>query len=130
MKLPALVGVQAREQVGLGFGGVGLDLFEIEQAGAVDRDEVAAPIFGVGLTIDVAGGLEPGHDGVDVVAVDSEAPADIAATHGPDAVAIAEAEGEVDLDTVAPHPRRAEEDDENEGIPIEAAETASAEEGS
>src|SRR5205807_5438623 len=67
---------------------------------------------------------------LEVSEVDSEAPADAAATHGPDAVAIAEAEGEVDLDTVAPHPQRAAEDDENEGIPIEAAETASAEESS
>ena len=32
--------------------------------------------------------------------VDSPAPADVAATHGPDAIAIADAEGEVDLDTV------------------------------
>src|SRR4051812_42297878 len=36
----------------------------------------------------------------EVPAIDSEAPADVAATHGPDAVAVAEAEGEVDLDTV------------------------------
>ena len=36
---------------------------------------------------------------LEVTEVESEAPADVAATHGPDAVAVAEAEGEVDLDT-------------------------------
>jgi transcription termination/antitermination protein NusA len=65
----------------------------------------------------------------EVPALDSEAPADVAATHGPDAVAVAEAEGEVDLDTVAPHPQFAAEDDGDDGIPIEV-ESASAEEPS
>jgi N utilization substance protein A len=55
----------------------------------------------------------------EVPAIDSEAPADVAATHGPDAVAVAEAEGEVDLDTVVPHPQMATEADETDGIPIE-----------
>jgi N utilization substance protein A len=63
---------------------------------------------------------------LDVDEVDSEAPADVASTHGPDAVAVAEAEGEVDLDTVAV--QRAGEDDPTEGIPIEVEE-APAEEG-
>jgi N utilization substance protein A len=58
----------------------------------------------------------------EVPAIDSEAPADVAATHGPDAVAVAEAEGEVDLDTVAPHPQMAVEEDTTDGIPIEAGE--------
>src|SRR6266516_4137072 len=40
----------------------------------------------------------PGETG----ALESEAPADSAATHGPDATQIAAAEGEVDLDTVRP----------------------------
>jgi transcription termination/antitermination protein NusA len=65
----------------------------------------------------------------EVPALDSEAPADVAATHGPDAVAIAEAEGEVDLDTVVPHPQMAAEDDGTDGIPIETGD-ASVEEGS
>jgi N utilization substance protein A len=60
---------------------------------------------------------------LEVTEVDSAAPADVAATHGPDAVAIAAAEGEVDLDTVLPHPQRAAGDDETGGIPIEAEET-------
>ncbi len=47
---------------------------------------------------------------LEVTEVESEAPADVAATHGPDAVAVAEAEGEVDLDTVVPEPQRAAED--------------------
>jgi N utilization substance protein A len=34
--------------------------------------------------------------------IDSEAPADVAATHGPDAETVAEAEGEVDLDATRP----------------------------
>jgi N utilization substance protein A len=39
---------------------------------------------------------------VEVEALESEAPADAAATHGPSATAIAEAEGEVDLDVSTP----------------------------
>jgi N utilization substance protein A len=65
----------------------------------------------------------------EVSEVDSPAPADVAATHGPDAVAVAEAEGEVDLDTVVPQPQRAAEEDGTGGIPIEV-ESASTEEGS
>jgi len=65
----------------------------------------------------------------EVPAIDSEAPADVAATHGPDAVAVAEAEGEVDLDTVAPQPQMATVEDTTGGIPIEAGEPP-AEEGS
>src|SRR5215468_6933947 len=58
---------------------------------------------------------------LEVTEVESAAPADAAATHGPDAVAIAEAEGEVDLDAVAPAPERAttSQEDETDGIPIE-----------
>jgi transcription termination/antitermination protein NusA len=47
----------------------------------------------------------------------SEAPADVAATHGPDATEIASTEGEVDLDTV--HPERAEPDQVPAGIAVE-----------
>ncbi len=50
-------------------------------------------------------------------ALESEAAADVAATHGPDATAIAEAEGEVDLD-VAP-PQVAEPHEVPAGIPVE-----------
>jgi transcription termination/antitermination protein NusA len=60
--------------------------------------------------------------------IDSEAPADAAATHGPSAVAVAEAEGEVDLDAVAPRLERAAEGDESDGIPIEAEGTPAEEE--
>src|SRR5690242_15430686 len=66
---------------------------------------------------------------LEVSEIDSPAPADVAATHGPDAVAVAAAEGEVDLDTVVPHPQRAAAEDRTDGIPIEVEET-SAEEGS
>ena len=59
---------------------------------------------------------------LEVTEVESAAPADVAATHGPDAVAVAEAEGEVDLDTVNPQPERAADEDETDGIPIELAE--------
>jgi N utilization substance protein A len=52
-------------------------------------------------------------------ALDSEAPADIAATHGPDATEIAATEGEVDLDTV--HPEHAEPDQVPAGIAVEPA---------
>src|SRR4029077_3185044 len=65
---------------------------------------------------------------LEVTEVDSEAPADVAATHGLDAVAVAEAEGEVDLDTIAPQPRLAAEEDETEGIPIEVEEAPAQEE--
>jgi N utilization substance protein A len=50
-------------------------------------------------------------------ALDSEAPADIAATHGPDAIEIAATEGEVDLDTV--RPEHAEPDQVPAGIAVE-----------
>jgi transcription termination/antitermination protein NusA len=69
----------------------------------------------------------PSLPALEVTEVDSEAPADVASTHGPDATAVAEAEGEVDLDTIAPHPQRAAAEDETEGIPIET-ESVSAEE--
>ena len=59
---------------------------------------------------------------LEVSEVESAAPADAAATHGPDAVAVAEAEGEVDLDTVVPQPDRAAATNETDGIPIEVEE--------
>jgi transcription termination/antitermination protein NusA len=49
--------------------------------------------------------------------IDSEAPADVVATHGPDATEIAKEEGEVDLDVS--HPRVAAPDEVPAGIPIE-----------
>ncbi len=49
--------------------------------------------------------------------LDAAAPADVAATHGPDATEIAAMEGEVDLDTVAP--QVAEPDPVPAGIPVE-----------
>jgi transcription termination/antitermination protein NusA len=51
--------------------------------------------------------------------LESEAPADIAATHGPDAVEVAAAEGEVDLDTV--HVQRAEPEAVPAGIAVQPA---------
>jgi transcription termination/antitermination protein NusA len=48
----------------------------------------------------------------------SEAPADVAATHGPDATELAATEGDVDLDTA--QPEHAEPDRVPAGIPIEA----------
>ena len=47
----------------------------------------------------------------------SEAPADVAAVHGPSAEAIAEAEGEVDLDIS--HPEMAPPEERPAGIPVE-----------
>jgi N utilization substance protein A len=64
----------------------------------------------------------PSLPALEVTEVESEAPADVAATHGPDAVAVADAEGEVDLDTVLPEARRAGPDDATDGIPIEVEE--------
>ncbi|HEX9380610.1 MAG TPA: transcription termination factor NusA [Gaiellaceae bacterium] len=49
--------------------------------------------------------------------LESEATADAAATHGPDATAVAEAEGEVDLDVA--HPQVAEPHEVPAGIPVE-----------
>jgi N utilization substance protein A len=49
--------------------------------------------------------------------LESEAPADAAATHGPSAEAVAEAEGEVDLDVT--HPATAPPEQRPAGIPIE-----------
>jgi N utilization substance protein A len=53
----------------------------------------------------------------DVDPLESEAPADSAATHGPSAVAIAAVEGEVDLDVS--HPSVAPPDEVPAGIPVE-----------
>jgi N utilization substance protein A len=60
---------------------------------------------------------------LEVTEVDTPAPADAAATHGPPATAIAEAEGEVDLDTVVPHPVIAPPPEVPAGIPVEHEET-------
>ena len=49
--------------------------------------------------------------------IDSEAPADVVATHGPDATEIAAEEGEVDLDVS--HPQVAPPDEVPAGIPVE-----------
>ena len=49
--------------------------------------------------------------------LESEAPADVAATHGPDATELAASEGDVDLETV--HPRHAEPERVPAGIPVE-----------
>ncbi len=59
---------------------------------------------------------------LEVTEVDSEAPADVAATHGPSAVAIAEVEGEVDLDTA--HAEVAPAPEVPAGIPVEREEAA------
>src|ERR671936_236201 len=59
--------------------------------------------------------------------LESEAPADAAATHGPDANAVAEAEDAVDLDTVQPH--IAEPEQVPAGIPVEPAAAVTDEEG-
>jgi N utilization substance protein A len=59
---------------------------------------------------------------LEVTEVESEAPADVAATHGPDAIAVAEAEGEVDLDTVSPEAEVAPPEEVPAGIPVEQAE--------
>jgi N utilization substance protein A len=79
--------------------------------------------------------LEPDAESVgpslpelEVTEVESEAPADVAATHGPDAVAVAEAEGEVDLDTV--QVQRSGAEDDTEGIPIEVEDAPTGEEQS
>src|SRR5436309_9643428 len=53
----------------------------------------------------------------EVEELESEAPADAVATHGPSAEAIAEAEGEVDLDIS--HPETAPPEERPEGIPVE-----------
>jgi N utilization substance protein A len=58
--------------------------------------------------------VEPVRPGEEI---ESEAPADVAATHGPPATEIAAVEGEVDLDTV--HPQHAPPEHVPAGIPIE-----------
>jgi N utilization substance protein A len=59
--------------------------------------------------------------------LDSEAPADAAATHGPPATAVAEAEGEVDLDVS--RPEHAPPDEVPAGIPVESPSSDGAREG-
>jgi transcription termination/antitermination protein NusA len=56
-------------------------------------------------------------EGVAAEPLESEAPADAAATHGPSAVAVAAAEGEVDLDVS--HPQTAPLAEVPAGIPVE-----------
>src|SRR6266480_1564677 len=51
--------------------------------------------------------------------LESEAPADAAATHGPPATAVADAEGEVDLDVT--HPEATPPEEVPAGIPVEAS---------
>src|SRR5881398_3432966 len=57
---------------------------------------------------------EPGDE-----PLESEAPADVAATQGPPATAVADAEGEVDLDVS--HPQVAPPEEVPAGIPVESA---------
>jgi hypothetical protein len=57
---------------------------------------------------------EPGDE-----PLESEAPADAAATHGPPATAVADAEGEVDLDVT--HPEATPPEEVPAGIPVEAS---------
>ena len=68
---------------------------------------------------------EPGDE-----PLESEAPADVAATHGPPATAVADAEGEVDLDVT--DPEMAPPEEVPAGIPVEASrgDDAETEEGS
>src|SRR5512133_824406 len=68
---------------------------------------------------------EPGDE-----PLESEAPADVAATHGPPATAVADAEGEVDLDVT--DPEMAPPEEVPAGIPVEAShgDDAESEEGS
>jgi transcription termination/antitermination protein NusA len=55
----------------------------------------------------------------DAELLESEAPADVVATHSPDATEVAATEGDVDLDTV--HPEHAQPATVPAGIPVEAA---------
>ncbi|MFN2627848.1 MAG: transcription termination factor NusA [Gaiellaceae bacterium] len=59
----------------------------------------------------------PSLPDLEATEVDSEAPADVASTHGPDAVTVAAVEGEVDLD--ASHPQMAPPAEVPAGIPVE-----------
>src|ERR1700726_1511439 len=76
----------------------------------------------------LADAMEPDAESVgpslpelEVTEVESPAPADAAATHGPPATAIAEVEGEVDLDVT--HPKVAPPPEVPAGIPVEREET-------
>jgi N utilization substance protein A len=61
--------------------------------------------------------LGPSLPEPELAPLDSEAPADAAATHGPDATVVAEAEGDVDLDVS--RPERAPAGEVPAGIPVE-----------
>jgi hypothetical protein len=56
VQLLALGGAQADEQLVLGGIGVPMDLFEIPLPRGGDRDDIAAPVAGVGLAVDGCGG--------------------------------------------------------------------------
>src|SRR5213593_1009446 len=73
-------------------------------------DELPPDAEAVGPAVPEEPGDEP---------LESEAPADVAATHGPPATAIADAEDEVDLDVT--HPQVAPPEEVPAGIPVEAA---------
>jgi N utilization substance protein A len=92
------------------------DTDEVEQVAAEDEAAVGTAEREPVDAATVAGVTAEGE------LLDSEAPADVAATHGPAATEIAAAEGEVDLDTV--RPERAEPDQVPAGIPVERASAA------
>jgi NAD(P)-dependent dehydrogenase (short-subunit alcohol dehydrogenase family) len=83
VELPALGGAQAGEQFVLGGVGVPLDLLEIPLTGGGKRDDVAAPVGGVGLPVDAAAALEAGDDAADIVPVEAETSAEICLTQRP-----------------------------------------------
>ena len=77
LELVAFGGVEAGEELVLDGVGVVLEFFEVVVAGGGRGDDVAAPVGGVGLPVDVAGGLQPVEDAVHVVAVEAEAAAEV-----------------------------------------------------
>jgi hypothetical protein len=74
--------VEALEELILDGVGLQLQFVEMLLAGDGEGDDVATPVFGVGLPVDIVAGLKAIQDGVDVVAVETEAAAEVSLAEG------------------------------------------------
>jgi threonine dehydratase len=75
--------VEAGEEFVVDLVGVPLYFLEMPRAGGCERDDVAAPVGGVGLTVDLVMALQAVEDAVDVVTVKAETAADFGLAERP-----------------------------------------------
>jgi hypothetical protein len=82
VELCSFSGVEALEELVLDGVGVQLQFVEMLLAGDGEGDDVATPVRGVGLPVDIVAGLKAIEDGVDVVAVEIEPTAEFSLAEG------------------------------------------------